>query len=135
MSDWQQKVLGLEPPSRVHDDVVRPRRIRIDDETIDVAEVLAGRAFDIHPVEIDDVVVQIAASTYFSHGRGRSTMPPFCAVRVTKVSKMAADGTSGISWRRCSMMRSDERVVARRSARRAVARAIATRSPIASSGI
>ncbi len=59
VADRQEEMLRLEPAARIHDDVVRPRRVRIDDEPLDVAEVLAGRTLDVHALEIDRVVVNV----------------------------------------------------------------------------
>ncbi len=59
MANRQQELLRLEPPAGVHDDVVRPRVGRIDDEALHVAQVFARRAFHIQTIEIDAVVFQV----------------------------------------------------------------------------
>jgi hypothetical protein len=56
----QQEFLRLEPATGVDHHVVGSGVGRIDDESVDVAQVLASRAFDVQAIEVNLFVFHVA---------------------------------------------------------------------------
>ena len=60
MADRKQEQPGFEPAARVDgNDSTGRTRNRIDDESINFSETLSGGAFDIHVVEVDNLIVEL----------------------------------------------------------------------------
>jgi hypothetical protein len=57
MADRQQKKLRFEPAARVNRKIVRPARNRIDHKSFKFSETISCGAFDIHFIEVHNLIV------------------------------------------------------------------------------
>ena len=60
VSDRQQKMLGAKPAAAPDDHVVGARGVGVDDEAVHIAQVFARRAFHVHSVEVDGLVIDVS---------------------------------------------------------------------------